>query len=97
MPFSPLVNRSARGNEGPCAVPPPRNLPLFSTHRLTLLLRQTHLLGYPGHQASRRPAGAEVSFSCKWMRIFSMTPASLLQASTFRAPPHALQASMSML
>jgi hypothetical protein len=70
MPFSSLVNRSSTGNEGTCALPPPRNLAPFRTHYPTIRLSPYPfpqgtfssacgvidlVRGYPGHQADRHP------------------------------------------
>jgi len=44
-----------------------------------------------------RSCGPEVTFSCRWVRILSMTTGSSMQAITLTAPPQALQVSMSIL
>ena len=48
-------------------------------------------------QRGRREASAEAPFSSRWVRIFSITTGSSMQAMILTAPPHSRQVSMSIL
>jgi len=73
MPFLSLVNGSSTGNEGTCALPPPRNLTPLRIRYPTIHLRPDHfpqgtpssayggihlVRSDPAYQANRNPGAA---------------------------------------